>query len=87
MKSLDASWREWIHTNIERGSNKEEMYQILMKEGFDPAEVSNTMKHTPQCNNPNCPVHHPKQPKGKDFSRYICFKSLGQCPFSKCETS
>ena len=81
MKSLDASWREWIQTNIERGSNKEEMYQILMKEGFDPSEVSNTMKHTPQCNNPNCPVHHPKQPKGKTLADTYALKALDNAHF------
>ena len=34
MQKLDASWKSWIQTNIERGSNTTELVQILLKQGF-----------------------------------------------------
>ena len=81
MKSLDTSWKEWIKINLERGSNKDEMYQILMKEGFDHGEVSNTMNHTHQCNNPDCPVHHPKSSKEQSSADNYALNALDAIHF------
>ncbi|MER2492086.1 prolyl hydroxylase family protein [Catenovulum sediminis] len=34
-KVFDASWQQWLKTNIERGCNKNELTTILLEHGFD----------------------------------------------------
>lgn len=41
MPELDASWKSWIKTNLERGSDTTELVQILLKQGFSLDNIEN----------------------------------------------
>ena len=38
-RQLDKEWLGWLRTNVERGCSKQELAQILLKEGFGEAAV------------------------------------------------
>ena len=38
-RQLDKEWLGWLRTNVERGCSKQELTQILLKEGFGEAAV------------------------------------------------
>jgi prolyl 4-hydroxylase len=35
LKNLDQPWKDWVRLNVQRGCSREELYQILLREGFD----------------------------------------------------
>lgn len=35
MKFLDRPWKDWVRLNVRRGCSREELFGILMREGFD----------------------------------------------------
>ena len=35
MKILDQPWKDWVRLNIQRGCSRQELYEILLREGFD----------------------------------------------------
>lgn len=44
MPELDASWKSWIQTNIERGSNTNELVNIMLKQGFSLDVIENEVR-------------------------------------------
>ena len=34
-KNIDDQWREWIRHNVSRGCSKQELLDILVREGFE----------------------------------------------------
>jgi prolyl 4-hydroxylase len=38
-RALDREWLGWLRTNVERGCSKQELTQILLKEGFGEAAI------------------------------------------------
>jgi prolyl 4-hydroxylase len=43
-RPLDAEWLGWLQTNVARGCAREELKQILLKEGFDAAAVASALE-------------------------------------------
>jgi len=39
MKVLDASWHAWVDDNLQRGCDKNELREILRKEGFNSSQI------------------------------------------------
>lgn len=35
MKNLDQPWKDWVRLNLQRGCSRQELFQILIREGFD----------------------------------------------------
>jgi len=35
LKILDQPWKDWVRLNIQRGCSRQELYEILLREGFD----------------------------------------------------
>lgn len=33
-KELDSEWKDWVRANVERGCSKDELFSILLREGF-----------------------------------------------------
>lgn len=33
-KELDSEWKDWVRVNVERGCSKDELFSILLREGF-----------------------------------------------------
>src|SRR5262245_32809113 len=50
MKKFDSRWRTWLRHNIDRGCSKDELFTILIKEGFEPIEIQHEMKYSPEMN-------------------------------------
>ena len=48
IKQFDSRWRTWLRHNIDRGCSKDELFTILIKEGFEPIEIQHEMKYTPE---------------------------------------
>ena len=38
-KNIDGQWREWIRHNVSRGCSKQELLDILLREGFEREEA------------------------------------------------
>ena len=38
-RKLDAEWRGWLRTNVQRGCARRELHDILLKNGFDEAAI------------------------------------------------
>src|SRR4051794_28650911 len=38
-KTIDDQWREWIRHNVARGCSKHELFDILVREGFERREA------------------------------------------------
>ncbi len=48
-KRLDASWSGWLHENIKRGCNTEELLGILLRNAFDIRSIRTAMgEHFPE---------------------------------------
>jgi prolyl 4-hydroxylase len=45
-KPLNDEWRAWIRHNVARGCSREELSQILLKEGFDLVEIGSELGPT-----------------------------------------
>ena len=50
IKQFDSRWRTWLRHNIDRGCSKDELFTILIKEGFEPIEIQHEMKYSPEMN-------------------------------------
>ena len=48
IKQFDSRWRTWLRHNIDRGCSKDELFTILIKEGFEPIEIQHEMKYSPE---------------------------------------
>jgi prolyl 4-hydroxylase len=35
LKNLDQPWKDWVRLNIQRGCSRQELFEILLAEGFD----------------------------------------------------
>jgi prolyl 4-hydroxylase len=46
-KPLNDEWRAWIQHNVARGCSREELFRILVKEGFDVVAVRSELGFTP----------------------------------------
>ncbi len=46
-KEFDKSWDEWLELNLRRGCDKDEIFKILIDEGFDQAFVEKKMDYKP----------------------------------------
>ena len=46
-KTITKDWNDWIKLNLDRGCDLDEMYGILLKEGFDPLDIKNSLGHEP----------------------------------------
>ena len=44
-KIITKDWNDWIKLNQDRGCDLDEMYGILLKEGFDPLDIKNSLGH------------------------------------------
>ena len=51
-KPLNDEWRAWIRHNVERGCSREELFRILVKEGFDLAAIRSELGFTPSTTAP-----------------------------------
>ena len=49
---FNQEWRQWLTTNIARGSDLHQLYQILLEEGFDRNTITAQMGYSP------IPKHH-----------------------------
>jgi len=38
-RAFDAEWRGWLRTNVQRGCARQELHDILLKNGFDEAGI------------------------------------------------
>jgi hypothetical protein len=38
-RAFDAEWRGWLRTNVQRGCARQELHEILLKNGFDEAGI------------------------------------------------
>jgi prolyl 4-hydroxylase len=47
-KQFDSRWRTWLRHNIDRGCAKDELFNILIREGFEPIEIQHEMKYSPE---------------------------------------
>ena len=48
-KSFTKDWKDWINLNVKRGCDKDDLFKILIDEGFDPADIQKKMNYTPIC--------------------------------------
>ena len=46
-KRITKDWKDWIKLNQDRGCDLDEMYGILLKEGFDPLDIKRSLGHEP----------------------------------------
>ena len=46
-KTFDEDWKCWIRHNAERGCDKDEIFKILIDNGFDYDAIRNELKHEP----------------------------------------
>jgi prolyl 4-hydroxylase len=44
---FDAQWKAWVRHNVERGCSKDELFRILVDEGFERAAVERELGHKP----------------------------------------
>jgi prolyl 4-hydroxylase len=44
---LDEEWKNWIRVNVERGCSRDELYRILIDEGFADGTVEAALQHKP----------------------------------------
>jgi prolyl 4-hydroxylase len=51
-KPLNDEWRTWIRHNVARGCSREELFQILAKEGFDLVAIRSELGFTPSTTAP-----------------------------------
>jgi len=49
-KEISKDWHDWIKVNTERGCDLEEIYGILLKEGFDPEDIRDSMRYQTKTN-------------------------------------
>jgi prolyl 4-hydroxylase len=52
IKQFDSRWRTWLRHNIDRGCSRDELFDILIKEGFEPIEIQHEMKYTAGMSSP-----------------------------------
>jgi prolyl 4-hydroxylase len=43
LKPLNDEWRTWIRHNVARGCSRDELFRILVKEGFDLVDIGNEL--------------------------------------------
>ena len=43
-KEFYGSWKEWLDLNVNNGCNKEELFDILLKNNFDYNLIKNELK-------------------------------------------
>src|SRR6187549_664259 len=46
-KPLNDEWRTWIRHNVSRGCSRDELFRILVKEGFDLVDIGSELGPTP----------------------------------------
>jgi prolyl 4-hydroxylase len=46
-KAFDDAWKQWIQHNVQRGCSLDELFRILVDEGFDYESVRRELRHTP----------------------------------------
>ena len=46
-KKISKDWNDWIKVNQDRGCDLDEMYTILIKEGFDPSDIKESLGYQP----------------------------------------
>jgi len=44
---IDDAWRAWIRHNVERGCSRDELFKILLDEGFEYGSIQRELGHTP----------------------------------------
>jgi prolyl 4-hydroxylase len=52
IKQFDSRWRTWLRHNIDRGCSRDDLFNILIKEGFEPIEIQHEMKYTAGISSP-----------------------------------
>ena len=45
---ISKDWQDWIKVNIERGCDLDEIYGILLKEGFNAENIEQYMHYQPK---------------------------------------
>ena len=75
-KKISQDWQDWIKVNTERGCDPEEIYGILLKEGFDPVDIRNSFQPITKNNNTKETNFKPLTSKRKPF--FIRIKTFYQ---------
>ena len=79
-KRISKDWNDWIKLNQDRGCDLDEMYGILLKEGFDPLDIKNSLGHEPNINLREKENNHILKPKATLFKKikalYIEYKII-----------
>jgi len=79
-KIITKDWNDWIKLNQDRGCDLDEMYGILLKEGFDPLDIKNSLGHEPNINLREKENNHILKPKATLFKKikalYIEYKII-----------
>ena len=47
-RTMDNDWREWIQHNVARGCSKDELFDILAKEGFESGAIRQALNSPPR---------------------------------------
>ncbi len=44
---FDDAWKQWIRHNLERGCSRDELFRILLDEGYDHGAIAAELQHEP----------------------------------------
>src|SRR5436189_245914 len=64
-KEFTAEWVRWIRTNVERGCSRDQLFRILVEEGFDARAVERALAHPPALEIPRTPSSLARLPNAK----------------------